>query len=59
MRVHGFCTECRKFRVVRASGHAIAMLPVTGVAEGICSDCERKEDEERVERFRQRRGGRS
>jgi hypothetical protein len=42
MRVPGYCTECRRFRVVSASGHAVVMSQITGVVEGMCDECEEK-----------------
>jgi len=37
MRVHGFCTKCKKVKRVNVSG-----LGGTGaVAMGVCDDCER------------------
>ena len=55
MRLHGYCTSCRRPKLVRVSGHGMAMLAVRAVPQGICTDCERKEDEERKARYDQRR----
>lgn len=42
MRLHGYCTECHKIKMVNVPGHALALAVVRGVAEGVCDDCERK-----------------
>ena len=43
MRVPGYCTECRKFKQVRVSGHALVMAQARGrglIPDGICAQCE-------------------
>ena len=42
MRLHGWCTECRRAKLVRVSNHAMAMLAIRQIPTGICDDCERK-----------------
>jgi hypothetical protein len=54
MRLQGWCTGCKRFRVVRVNSHGMAMLAVRHVAEGICDECERREDEERRARYASR-----
>jgi len=46
MRLVGYCERCRKIRYVRVSAAGLA-LATRGVATGVCSDCERREEEER------------
>jgi hypothetical protein len=45
MRLIGYCTGCRRIKYVRVSGHQLAMMAArgSGVAEGICDDCEKPE----------------
>jgi hypothetical protein len=43
MRLHGYCTKCRKIRPVRVT----RPRPLNNVQTGICASCERKEDDER------------
>lgn len=43
MRLHGYCTSCRRVRLVSVSAHALALSQVTGVVEGNCQECEEKE----------------
>jgi hypothetical protein len=48
MYVFGYCTECRKYRSVRATGHALVMAQATrGAVEGTCHECDDKEDSKR------------
>lgn len=44
MKLHGYCTECRRPKLVRVSGHGLAMLAASKgrVAQGVCDDCEQK-----------------
>lgn len=55
MRVPGYCVECRRFVYVLANDYAVALATARGgVVEGICAECERKQDEQRRERSRRR-----
>jgi len=50
VRLHGWCTGCRKVKLVRVSGHGLAMAAATkGVASGICAQCEDEETKRRKE----------
>ena len=52
MRLPGYCEKCHRVRTVSVSGHALAMAQAgRGVVQGICADCERKEQEERGKRW--------
>jgi hypothetical protein len=42
VKLHGYCTQCRRVRLVRLSGHDIAMLGVRRFPSGICDDCATK-----------------
>jgi hypothetical protein len=42
MRIHGWCTECRKIKRVTVTSAAMASLARGGVAQGVCADCEDK-----------------
>ena len=53
MKVIGWCTECRKAKHVRVSGPGMVTLARSGLATGVCSECEEKAERER----RKRRGG--
>jgi len=55
MRLHGWCTECRRAKLVRVSNHAMAMLAIRQIPTGICDDCERKEEDERTARYQRNR----
>ena len=50
MRIHGWCTGCRKVKLVRVSGHGLAMIGARRIAQGICDDCERRAEDERAKR---------
>jgi hypothetical protein len=39
MKIHGYCTECRKIKRVNVSGAGMALLAMKKVATGICDDC--------------------
>ena len=53
MRLLGYCSECRRIKQVRVSGHGLAMVGARGgVATGICWQCEEEEDRKRKERRR-------
>lgn len=44
MRLHGWCTKCRRVRLVSVSGHGLAMAHARGgIAEGVCAECKEKE----------------
>jgi hypothetical protein len=44
----GYCTECHRVKQVRVSGHGLAMAGARhGVVEGVCDDCETKDDARR------------
>lgn len=44
MRLIGYCRRCRKIRYVLVAGQDAAMLAMRpGLAQGICSDCEREQ----------------
>lgn len=44
MRIHGYCTGCRRFKLVSVSGHQLVVGSARGgVCEGICPDCQEKE----------------
>lgn len=46
MRLHGYCTGCRRIRLVSVSPHGLAMVAAgRGVPTGICDECEEKQDE--------------
>ena len=48
VRVPGYCTSCRRIKQVRVSGHQLVMSQVRGgTAQGICADCEQKEEDRR------------
>jgi hypothetical protein len=55
MRIHGYCTECR--RIKQVSGHGMAMMGAGGVAQGVCSDCEEDREFRRGTRVRNRQTG--
>jgi hypothetical protein len=41
MLLPGYCTECRKIKMVRASASSLALTgPRGGVVQGICDDCD-------------------
>lgn len=46
VRIPGYCTGCRRVRTVSVSGHGLAMAG-RGVAQGICADCQQREDDQR------------
>lgn len=46
MRLHGYCTGCRRPRLVSVSGSALVRAHARGgVVEGVCAACEEKERE--------------
>lgn len=41
MRLHGYCTGCRRIKLVSVTGHGLAMAGATrGVVQGTCAECE-------------------
>jgi hypothetical protein len=40
MRLHGYCTECHRPKLVRVSGHGLAGIATRGIPQGICDECE-------------------
>jgi hypothetical protein len=59
VKLPGYCTECRRIRQVRVSGHGLALAGARGgTGQGICSACEEAEEKERVERYKRSRGQR-
>lgn len=40
MRIHGYCTECHRFRLVYAKSADLVMAQARGgVVQGICDEC--------------------
>lgn len=39
MRLHGYCTECHRIRMVRVN---FGRYTGRGVMQGVCDDCEEK-----------------
>ena len=54
MRLHGFCTECRKPKLVRSSAHAIAKSAWKGVSEEF-DQCQQEADERKRADYQRRR----
>lgn len=54
MRLHGYCERCHRIKLVRVSGHGMAMYGARGIVTGICDACQEKEDEERRKRHERR-----
>ena len=52
MRIHGWCTSCHRVKVVRVTSSGMVRLATRQVAEGVCADCEEREDNERKARRR-------
>jgi hypothetical protein len=40
MRIHGYCTGCRKIKLVNVSSAGMVTLARGGVPMGICAQCE-------------------
>lgn len=47
MKVHGFCTACRRVKRVQVSGAGMSNLSRGGTASGICDACQQAEDDAR------------
>lgn len=45
MRMLGWCTRCRRMRQVQVSGHGLAMAASSGVASGVCAECDMSADD--------------
>lgn len=58
MKLHGWCEECRRVRMVRVSGAAMARLAAGGTPVGVCDACEDAAEQERRRHDEQRRAQR-
>lgn len=45
MNIHGWCTECRRVKVVNVSNSGMASLAAGGIAQGVCSSCRQASDD--------------
>lgn len=43
MRVHGYCTSCRRIKRVTVASSHLASSMMRGTPEGVCDDCEEAE----------------
>jgi hypothetical protein len=56
MRVHGYCTECKKPKMVKVASNALALVAaMRGVVRGICSGCDEAAKQKRQSGARARR----
>lgn len=55
MRLPGWCERCHRVRQVRVSGGGMARLAAGHTAVGVCSDCEKRDEDKRREANRARR----
>jgi len=44
MRLHGYCTECHRFKLVSVAAHNLVMVSATRMGvQGVCADCEEQQ----------------
>lgn len=49
MKIHGYCTGCRRFKLVHVSGHQLAIGSATGLAcLGTCDACEEEDRQKTI-----------